>query len=482
MSRIIGITGGMAAGKSTLIEKLKSEKVNCTFVDVDCFRRNLFNDYNYVSDLKKVIPELSAYSKIDSLILNQYIYENEEYMKLYKEVLYKYLFSYLEKLDGDVVVEWALILQDNLFEKFSKVVYVEASDEVRLERLVDSDLSVEEIKKRFELQRNVDIEKYRDLDKFLVVDGEKLDISRIKDFIKPMECKFTIPEDGGKAIWEITHQCNYQCSYCIFSCNGKKIPGELSRDECFKVIDELVSHGFKHLKVTGGEPFLRSDIIDILEYASQRMVVDISTNASLITEEIVEKLNRIPLKMIHVSLDGNLSEHETVRGKNTYWRTIQGLSYLRRSKNKVRIGCVIHKENENNLEELVEMSSELSADEVIFSIMEPINGKDTSLVKTKSNEELIEGIERIKKKNTGIEVNYNFGAQPNYVCRCPAGDKFIYINHLGQVSPCTWLAEVDSSYISRGTFRDYTLDEMLDEEKIKTFVKGKRRGVCYGKI
>lgn len=482
MSRIIGITGGMAAGKSILIEKLKSEKINCTFVDVDCFRRNLFNNYNYVRDLKKVIPELSVYSKIDSLILNQYIYDNSEYMCLYKEVLYKYLFSYLEKLDGDIVVEWALILQDNLFDKFSKVIYVDASDEVRLKRLVDSDLSVEEIKKRFDLQRGVDIEKYKRLDNFLIVDGEELDISSVKDFIKPMECKFTIPEDGGKAIWEITHQCNYQCSYCIFSCNGKKIPGELSRDECFKVIDELVKHGFKYLKVTGGEPFLRSDILDILEYASQRMVVDVSTNASLITEEKVDKLNKIPLKMLHVSLDGNLLEHETVRGKDTYWRTIRGLNYLRRSKNKVRIGCVIHKENENNLEELVKTCSQLSVDEVIFSIMEPINGKDTSQVKTKSNEELIDDIEKIKKKNLGIDVNYNFGAQPNYVCKCPAGDKFIYINHLGQVSPCTWLVEVDSSYISRGTFRDNTLDEMLEEEKIKTFVKGKKRGFCYGKI
>lgn len=212
------------------------------------------------------------------------------------------------------------------------------------------------------------------------------------------------------------------------------------------------------------------------------MVVDISTNASLITEEIVDKLNRIPLKMIHVSLDGNFLEHETVRGKNTYWRTIRGLNYLRRSKNKVRVGCVIHKENENNLEELVATCERLEADEVIFSIMEPINGKDTSQVRTKTNEELIKNIEEIREKNFEIEINYNFGVQPNYVCRCPAGEKFIYINHLGQVSPCTWLAEKDCNYISKGNFRDNTLLEMLEEEKIKTFVKEKSRGVCYGKI
>ena len=62
-----------------------------------------------------------------------------------------------------------------------------------------------------------------------------------------MECKFTLPNNEGKAIWEITHQCNYNCSYCIFSCNNKKIDGELTTEECYHIIDELVLHNFKHL-------------------------------------------------------------------------------------------------------------------------------------------------------------------------------------------------------------------------------------------
>lgn len=482
MSRLIGITGGMAAGKSTLIERLKKEEGNYLFLDVDQFRRNLFNDNSYILELKKVIPELNGYEKVDSLILNKYIYENMEYMRLYKGILYKYLFSYLEGLNKDVIVEWALILQDNLFEKFSKVVYVSTAADVRLERLANSDLSLDDIKKRFALLENVNIKQYENLERFLVVDGENVDISLVKDFIKPMKCKFTLPNDGGKAIWEITHQCNYQCSYCIFSCNGRKIPGELNLTECFKVIDELVSHGFKYLKITGGEPFLRKDIIDILEYASKRMVVDVSTNASLITEEMVDRLNEIPLKMIHVSLDGNFQEHETVRGENTYWRTIRGLNYLRRSKNKVRIGSVITKANENSLEELVKTCDSLTANEIIFSIMEPVNNKSLDQVKTRSNEDLLEELIQIKEKNLGIEVNYNFGEQPNYVCRCPAGDKFIYINHLGQISPCTWLASIDSSYISVGSFKKNTLNELLAEDKIKSFVKKKRYGACYGQV
>ena len=70
---------------------------------------------------------------------------------------------------------------------------------------------------------------------------------------------------------------------------------ELTTEECFHVIDELVLHGFKHLKITGGEPFIRKDIIEILRYASEKLVTDISTNASLITPEKVRLLNEIKL-------------------------------------------------------------------------------------------------------------------------------------------------------------------------------------------
>jgi len=485
MNKWIGITGKMASGKSTLVQLLKERNADYVYVDVDEFRRSLFQNEEYVRQLKQEILELNAYDSIDSSILNQFIYQNEDYMNYYKKILYQYLFSYLESLgDQVVIVEWALLLQDHLDSKFSKIVYVDTPDSVRMERLMDSDLSMEEIEKRFMLQDQVILDSYVLKDNFLLVDGKNLDVNQVSDFIdeKPMECKFTLDEDGGKAIWEITHQCNYHCSYCIFSCNSKKISGELSTEECFHVIDELVKNGFKYLKITGGEPFLRKDILDILRYASKRMITDISTNASLITEEMVEELNQIPLKMIHVSLDGNLKEHEAVRGENTYLRTIRGLECLKKSKNKVRIGSVIHKENENSLENVVKIGEEFLADEVIFSIMELIHGQDISQCCTKNNEALVSILDEIKKEHPNICVSYNFGKQPNYVCRCPGGDKFIYINHLGQISPCTWIAEKDSSFISKGSLKEQELSEIMEEEKLQKFVKSKKRGFCYGKI
>ena len=298
-----------------------------------------------------------------------------------------------------------------------------------------------------------------------------------------MECKFTLPNNESKAIWEITHQCNYNCSYCIFSCNNKKIDGELTTKECYHIIDELVLHNFKHLKITGGEPFLRKDILEILKYASERLITDISTNASLITTEKVELLNQLKLKMIHVSLDGNKLEHESVRGNNTYERTIKGLEALRKSVNKVRIGSVIHMDNQYDLESLILDSVGLEADEIIFSIMEPVTGQNRTLVKTLPNEVLISQIDELREKyNKQITVNYNFGKQPNFVQKCPAGDRFLYINNFGNVSPCPWVLENDKTCITTKSLRNNSLEEIKQDKALVRFLDAKNRGKCYGKI
>ena len=483
MNKLICITGGMSSGKTTLCKKILELNKEYEYIDVDVYRRNLYKNKEYIKELKSKIKELNKYDEIDSLVLNKYIYNNEDNMNNYKNILYKYLFNYLTSFNNKtIIVDWALIVNDNLIDKFDKIIYLNISEDVRLNRLNDSDLEKEEIIRRFELQRISDIDKYKS-NNFMIVSGEDMDVEEINNFINSMECKFTLPEDGGKAIWEITHNCNYGCSYCIFSCDKKRVDGELTTEECFHVIDELVKNGFKHLKITGGEPFIRKDIVEILEYASKKLTVDVSTNASLITDEIVERLNKIELKMIHVSLDGNKEEHESVRGKTTYDRTLKGLESLKKSKNKIRIGSVIHISNQNNLESLIKDSIKLKANEIIFSIMEPVDGQSKSLIKTKSNDEIIKDLDKLKLKyNNKIIVNYNFGKQPVYVKECPGGNKFLYINNMGFVSPCPWVYENNKECISRISLRDNNLKYVLLDRNISMFLKAKTKGVCYGKI
>ena len=77
MNRLIGITGGMSSGKTTISCDLLKQNPDYIYVDVDIFRRNLYKNDSYILELKGVIPELREYDEINSLILNQYIYNNE---------------------------------------------------------------------------------------------------------------------------------------------------------------------------------------------------------------------------------------------------------------------------------------------------------------------------------------------------------------------------------------------------------------------
>lgn len=303
-----------------------------------------------------------------------------------------------------------------------------------------------------------------------------------------MQCMFRIPKDGGRVLWEITNKCNYKCKYCIFNsgiCNDV----ELTYEDIKKVIDALKVKNFKYLKITGGEPFIRKDIIDILKYASDKdMVVDISTNASLINKSMIKYLKDINLDMIHVSLDGSNKEmHEIVRGINTYEKTIKGIKLLKETNKYIRIGTVIFKDNEDYLEDIVKLCISLNVNEVIFSVMQPVGRMldDNTMVTTKSLTDLTKIVEDLTLKYPEIVINYNWNPNKvNNTKTCPAGEKFLYINNKGSISPCSWIVTDSNKYMSSLTLKDNNLDEVLKDNNILNFLEAKNKleeGICLGK-
>lgn len=291
-------------------------------------------------------------------------------------------------------------------------------------------------------------------------------------------CLFRIPENGGRVLWEITNTCNYHCSYCIFSSETIKYENELTTDEVKRTIKELKNNNFTYIKFTGGEPFTRKDMTEILKYATELgFDMDISTNASLITEKIANELKDINFPMVHVSLDGaDKNSHEFVRGKDTFERTLRGINYLTQNDIYTRIGTVIYKQNEDRLENIVKLAIELKANEIIFSFMEAVGrleGDDT-IISKKTIDAVRNEIDKLALKyEKQIQVKYSF--TENKVCKseecCPAVKKFLYINNLGQVSPCTWVVANNSEYQSKLTLKNNTFREIINSEPIQNYLK-----------
>ena len=291
-------------------------------------------------------------------------------------------------------------------------------------------------------------------------------------------CLFRIPENGGRVLWEITNTCNYHCSYCIFSSETIKYENELMTDEVKRTIKELKENNFTYIKFTGGEPFTRKDMTEILKYAKELgFDMDISTNASLITEKIAKELKDINFLMVHVSLDGaDKNSHEFVRGKDTFERTLRGIKYLTQNDIYTRIGTVIYKQNEDRLEDIVKLAIELKANEIIFSFMEAVGrleGDDTIISKKTIGAVSNEIDKLVLKYGKQIQVKYSF--TENKVCKseecCPAVKKFLYINNLGQVSPCTWVVANNTEYQSKLTLKNNTFREIINSEPIQNYLK-----------
>lgn len=189
MNKIIGITGYMSVGKSYILNKILSLiNEDYILIDVDIFRRKLLKEnMHYVDSLKEVISELNEFTEIDSITLNKYIYINDNYMEEYKNILYKYLFDYIDGFKNkSIFVEWALIINDNLIEKFDKLIIIDSNYENRLSRLVDSDLSKEEVLRRFKLQKIDNREEILNNSnvKYIIVNNDdEIDYKDIIDFI-----------------------------------------------------------------------------------------------------------------------------------------------------------------------------------------------------------------------------------------------------------------------------------------------------------
>ncbi len=291
-------------------------------------------------------------------------------------------------------------------------------------------------------------------------------------------CIFRIPENGGRVLWEITNTCNYHCSYCMFSCEAKKYENELTTAEVKRTIKDLKENNFTYIKFTGGEPFVRKDMIEILKYAHELgFDMDISTNASLLTNEIANDLKAINFPMVHVSLDGyNKKSHEYVRGENTFEPTIRGIKLLTGNGIYTRLGTVIYSQNENDIEKIVKLATELKANEIIFSFMEPMGRlkEDDELLSKRSLESVKKEVENLAiKYENQIKVKYSLSE--NKACKseetCPAINKFLYINNLGEVSPCTRIVSKNPEYKSKLTLKDNTLSQIIQSDPIQKYLK-----------
>ncbi|MBI4304094.1 MAG: radical SAM protein [Chloroflexi bacterium] len=118
-------------------------------------------------------------------------------------------------------------------------------------------------------------------------------------------------------VWNCTRQCNLSCLHCYASANGQKMPDEMDTGAARAFIRDLAEFGVPVILFSGGEPLLRKDFFELASFArEQGMRLALSTNGTVISDEIAGKLNRIGFAEVGISLDGIGSNNDRFRGKD----------------------------------------------------------------------------------------------------------------------------------------------------------------------
>ena len=148
-------------------------------------------------------------------------------------------------------------------------------------------------------------------------------------------------------VWNATRRCNLKCKHCYSSSQNVHHGYELKTEEGKNLIADLAAFGSPVVLFSGGEPLLRKDLPELIQFAVDKgMRAVISTNGTLITKERATIFSKIGLSYVGVSIDGMKATHDRFRGvKGAYDASIRGIKNCQDAGIKVGVRFTITGEN-----------------------------------------------------------------------------------------------------------------------------------------
>ena len=160
-----------------------------------------------------------------------------------------------------------------------------------------------------------------------------------------------ITEHSPEELWlHVTNRCNLTCGHCLVSSSPSGIEG-LSTERWLGIVAEAKQLGVRQFYITGGEPFLRSDILDIVAAICNDSELVILTNAMFFRGDTMEKLKDVSIGRLslQVSIDGpDAATHNAIRGSG-FERTLEGTRALLEAGFEPTASTVVTRSNINTL-------------------------------------------------------------------------------------------------------------------------------------
>jgi len=226
--------------------------------------------------------------------------------------------------------------------------------------------------------------------------------------------------------WNLTYRCNLACEHCYLDAGGTPLPpqrakdarrgprlvgtenfadrSELGTDECFRVIDEIAAFAPECLTIlTGGEPLLRRDILEIVRRAAERgLWVVVGTNGVSITENLARRLAEAGARGLSLSLDAlDPDRHDRFRKVRGAWRnTVEGAEILNRTGLPFIVQTTAGSHNLGELDAIADFAHDRLAAKVwnLYFLVPTGRGQFVSDITPAQYDEVLASLYRIQRK------------------------------------------------------------------------------------
>lgn len=262
----------------------------------------------------------------------------------------------------------------------------------------------------------------------------------------------------------VTRRCNLRCIHCCETLGFEDYDLEKTKT----IIDKLFDGGLRKICITGGEPLMRADIVDVLEYAHKKgFFVTFSTNGTMLNRDILIKIKPF-INNIRFSLYGDENNHDRVTLiPGNYEKVKKSLQLAQELKIPSGVIMTVMKNNLPDLKEVVDICHKNNVSKIyLFSLMPTGRGKDIYPDEYVSPELISEEVSKISRDKKRCEIKvidwriegqcvlaYESGeivAQPSYT---DPGNKKIVGNILQEDAASIW-----EKYPFKKSHIDYYLD------------------------
>jgi len=254
--------------------------------------------------------------------------------------------------------------------------------------------------------------------------------------------------------WNVTRECNMKCSHCYINATEKKLDNELTTQEAKNLMDQICQVSKPLLILSGGEPLLRSDIFELIEYGSSNgLKIGLGSNGSLIDDDVAAKLKAAGIATVSISLDSHIpAQHDEFRGVVGAWeKAVNACKALRKNNVLVQVNTTLTHENYDQIDDIMSLAEEIGVENFHLFFLVP-TGRGTKLTDI-SPQKYEDMITNTFAKVSKHKLNVRPSCAPQFmriakgmgldmrqwVRGCLAGLYYCRIYPNGDVTPCPYL-------------------------------------------